>query len=1195
MKSYNKQTNSLINKGDTIIVKSPLPINSKETVILGYEVITEDIIDFNDFLIGYFAISIVSKDLNINENELVWHLLNKDNFGENKEFIDLCAKQTESYYIYFKFIKSESSGQIINISKINLKIQDSENKQNINEEYPYFKQSIFGEDNLYDENILKWHYNVLEKVSGKNILPNYIQRDKDFSVFWGWITHLFAVIVNFSRKFLNIFKDYKNNLGLVHEFLKQRNYYQDSRVEIDRDLKVYSSQEIIYSPEVNSVFENNYPFYPKDYFEFSNNNRERALPPSNPIVILRPYTDLVSSGYIRVHEGDNLILECENDTLLTSITSNNVNVYYYSKYYNFIFSKSFNFHSEKKIIKTKIENFENSEEIYYIIVNFNNNISRGINEPPSIVKIFIEGSGNYVIKERTEEEIFSLQKIFKNRGTNKSIDLIKKVLETKKEDAFYANYLNHKEIGWFLNRNCPFNGSLREEISINSLFIKNKIECNNGLFLEYQNSYLILNQNTSFKITFPSTDKKINKVKVFCSFITKNGKQVSVFDKNIIFGNWKVIKNLSPFSLSKVKDNEENIIVKDLENTFKPNDILIDDFVRYKLVELIESKFKEKGLIELIPKYKNNICSIELPIILIDNENYSKLNTLEYDINDVKDLFFIAKNTLDGEEFSYLVIDGVFLEYDSAVENSSEQEDNILIGCSLKNLDKKGTEIINPNHHTLKFIYNKDTNSLSDVLLGYEIENGENFVKFAYTNTINSYEFTEEEKRKGYKIIRFKSYYDNIDYGSIIVKYPNKSVNLENIILKNANVEYQSIVTNVLDIYTNLVFRKLPFSLGFLNNAQYFLCLFRNNGIYDDNEVKEIISQKIIPYNGYRLFIDNSIYKSNIFKLLQFKNISIEGGTSFKATTRILNVQVKGGIPKYTYEILDYNTKEVLKSLVSMNTIYSVEIKFGIYLLRVKDSLGNIITNVVNVEKLNSINYKLKIYIGIDNSIQLSIYIFGGTEKYYNVSYNNNNSNKVIPYKIWTSISDLRLNEEQEGVTIEKIILDTQIDSWIVNNKIRPLNLKELGIFVYDESKFNQNQEEAFIRKIAFKDLIWNLEYLQRRSKLGVYTSSILKEVGKIYVFYPFPADSGLGNGPAYILEGDSNSNFILTRIDSSTPFQGDLKIKSNITLKNEIINDILIQDIDGDFQETIDLNNILKNVAIDYYDNSEGYCELTD
>lgn len=89
-----------------------------------------------------------------------------------------------------------------------------------------------------DVNVLRWAFNVLEKLYVQGVLPKYIKRDytensKDFISYWLSITHMFALIVYMSRQFLNIpsnpilFSAFLESRGIVltgNETLSQKEY-----------------------------------------------------------------------------------------------------------------------------------------------------------------------------------------------------------------------------------------------------------------------------------------------------------------------------------------------------------------------------------------------------------------------------------------------------------------------------------------------------------------------------------------------------------------------------------------------------------------------------------------------------------------------------------------------------------------------------------------------------------------------------------------------------------------------------------------------------------------------------------------------------------------------------------------------------------------------------------------------------------
>lgn len=99
---------------------------------------------------------------------------------------------------------------------------------------PVYKSSVFSR--FFEENdpaVMKWAENVLAKVSGSNILPKFIEKGgKDFQSFWGTITHLFALIVLYSRKYKEIdtnqilFELFIENRGLVSNLVTSQDQMQ---------------------------------------------------------------------------------------------------------------------------------------------------------------------------------------------------------------------------------------------------------------------------------------------------------------------------------------------------------------------------------------------------------------------------------------------------------------------------------------------------------------------------------------------------------------------------------------------------------------------------------------------------------------------------------------------------------------------------------------------------------------------------------------------------------------------------------------------------------------------------------------------------------------------------------------------------------------------------------------------------------
>lgn len=126
---------------------------------------------------------------------------------------------------------------------------------------PFYDKSIFREIELYSPAHIKWTTSVLNKLRSTGILPTFIQKDKDFDSFWGWICHFFAVIVIYGRQFLDIFTD----KDLFWEFLKQKDLYRDTRVDLYENLEIYNNQDIPYIPILNKKIVAGYPIDVKGY------------------------------------------------------------------------------------------------------------------------------------------------------------------------------------------------------------------------------------------------------------------------------------------------------------------------------------------------------------------------------------------------------------------------------------------------------------------------------------------------------------------------------------------------------------------------------------------------------------------------------------------------------------------------------------------------------------------------------------------------------------------------------------------------------------------------------------------------------------------------------------------------------------------------------------------------------------------
>lgn len=955
MKSTIQQTNSLINKGDTLIIKTPLPINPEEIKILGYEVITQDIIDLRDWIGAYYSISSVSKDTLNNPNNLNWKILSKGKEGNIQfDFLNDCSIQKEPYYIYFKFIKLESSGQIINITKVNLKIQDSEYLKQIKEKYPSYFDSIFGDDNLFDSEILAWNYNVLDKISGDSILPHYISKDKDFSIFWGWITHFFAIIVHFGRKFKKIFnwEYYLSFLDEIGLYLKQKGYYQDSRVKINQDLEINLSEEIYSSPIVNTKLQNGELISDNNYY---------------------------FSGHINVQAGNLVILKVGGIDILNhpKFITNNINgsiiIGYYNRNLEYINGEEISgwkdeeemLNLEKRFIVPNLD----EDRIAYIGISYPR---YGINMP-LYLRVTIEGRGNYIIRDRSVEDIFGIYSDFRKRGTFKSKDLAKKILEVKKEDGFHFDYLLKNNIGWFLNKNCPISPNLVIPEYIDALSVTNYQKLKNGLYLEYLDQYITLNQNLNLKFKWKSfLSAKNVKIYLDITILDKNGIEI----KNAILGNWKKQQGNGAFYCISDFDNKGIVIDVKKESQF-------DDF---------------------------NFLEAQLPIEIINNAEeaiFSKDYNSGEDLIE-QNLYLIAKKVDDLESYYFKV--------NRAIITNSNTNSNTIIGENLR-LDAIFVNIL----------YSSSTK----------------IIKLKANNNILATSLLEIEQNE-IKIVHFVSE-DEIDYGFIVLRGTSELINEKEVELSINLIQNQSsIIENIKDLDSSVVLRRLENSLGYLNNSKYFFCYFKNHGIYSESEVKNIIDQKVLPYNGFRLFVENTYYKDKIS--IPFELIS----NSWNPKNKQFDFSIRGGIPPYRVMISNVKTGWKINWSFTYNNKFVGNLRdFGTYELELQDKrgTGTLLKYIFTCNDCAELDYKIRAYLDINNNVELYIYLLGGTETSYTIKYGINSM--VIPPKNW-----FRLKNYNILSNINLIVTDNEYPEKTLSINMFEL-FKNSAVDIYDNGKGN--------------------------------------------------------------------------------------------------------------------------------------------
>lgn len=165
-----------------------------------------------------------SKDIGVTWSE--WQDLNQGNIQS------VPISEKESFLFEYAYQQEGGNGELY----FNWVQLEGEVKQG--DDVIYSKTDFKKFFDVNDINVLRWAFNVLEKLYERGVLPKYVQRDytensKDFIDYWLSITHFFAIIVYMARQFQDIPKNkilfdlFLESKGLAlsgEESLVQREY-----------------------------------------------------------------------------------------------------------------------------------------------------------------------------------------------------------------------------------------------------------------------------------------------------------------------------------------------------------------------------------------------------------------------------------------------------------------------------------------------------------------------------------------------------------------------------------------------------------------------------------------------------------------------------------------------------------------------------------------------------------------------------------------------------------------------------------------------------------------------------------------------------------------------------------------------------------------------------------------------------------
>lgn len=1010
-----KQTNSLINVGDYITIKTESPIIPKKTLILGWYLTTNDIIDKENYISGEYAIILESENKNISDSELNWTYLNKGVQGfELSDFCQDCNNQEEPYYICFRFTKIKSTGQIINISKLSLKIQDNlESKKDYNT--PTYDDSIFGEDDLYSECHIKWMYNVLDKLKTPGILPSFIRRDKDFSIFWGWLCHWYSIIVCYGRKFLNIF----SNKVLFKEFLIQKDIYTNERNEdIYTMVDIFiNEQELIYN------FQNN-----KKLLEDKIENKENW--------ITTDFIDTLGANIIK--------FKFDNISILDNEVYNDI----FKKYANFSINISFLDYNQQfigsDVINVEVGNANleyfckvpTNENMKFLIFSFPKTFYYNEQELPIFIKIFNLGKSYFSkLKDLTKFDLLNIFNDFRERGTNKTQTLIQNLIKVSISDSFYCNYINRNLIGWYLGKTSPNISFFDNKIDLVKSLIENIYNYNTGTFVEFKENFLNLSDDNSIYIKWNKND--IRKIFVFCALYTKN----KVYEDNYDILNKK--DDLHGIVIDNIPNNTNEIniplrIVKSLKQigvlnstvTIDYNDILfcaetvsteentlgqiVDlKFLQIKGIYFIKDNLKTFEKDESDESIEQKQLSLSKNIIIVNKKN--NLDTFQIIFVGGRGYIDSCNDTLLGVNFKNSILEG--------------------LNCSIK------YEFQN-NKLDIYIKAEEQVYNLSYTILKFDRERGYKNINLIYIDE------SQNELNLGFLFFRFKKY-------NLVLNDFNKLINLSNeekLFQKEIGVYSQE------NLIVNYNLYGLPYSIGgFLNILYWFLIYYKNNSKYSDKEIENIISQKFISYNAFRLFEKSDDVINKKIQPLIFTRINIENPLKINDIKGNINLNWKGGKAPYTLNLINTNDIEDIdidKNVILLNKDrdseeFTISFKFsekgqiysnlnqtfydlnnlnvGRYNIILKDSLGNsLIQKNIDILQVQPLRIKYKIYLSSDNSKdEVFISINGGYSPY------------LIKYESY----------QDKEILLEENIVE---DKWIKLNNFRAIKNEESIIQISD-------------------------------------------------------------------------------------------------------------------------------------------------
>ena len=135
-----------------------------------------------------------------------------ETFSEYIPITELSSLETDPKKIYKFLIKFEGEGILFDFA-LDYDVADLK--------YPTFDNSFFSKFfDINDKDVLEWSVNVFHKLRN-DIVADYVSRENDFSPIWNTVTHLYAILITYFRKF----EDIRSDNFLLERFLESIGIY----------------------------------------------------------------------------------------------------------------------------------------------------------------------------------------------------------------------------------------------------------------------------------------------------------------------------------------------------------------------------------------------------------------------------------------------------------------------------------------------------------------------------------------------------------------------------------------------------------------------------------------------------------------------------------------------------------------------------------------------------------------------------------------------------------------------------------------------------------------------------------------------------------------------------------------------------------------------------------------------------------